>query len=149
MSTQRQTMRHQRTVGASAPLLAILIGLAVLVVIFLFAIGKSEWAIPVAILALVLLAVGLIESLIARQKVARHGGRERALEADADDSVPMQAVADDVPLGASADVHADLGPHDLPQGTPARQEVKERRGEGPPVDTTPRPVPPGEPEPGG
>lgn len=118
--------------GTPVPLIAILAaGMAVLALGLLVA-GEAAYAVAPAVLLVLLLAVAMMDSLVARNKVARHGGDAHAVEADSDDAVPNQVLIEDAPLGATPDVHGDLDPHDLPPDHPSRPAVEraaEQRGD--------------------
>jgi hypothetical protein len=62
--------------------------------------------------------------VVGRRKQQRYGSAQAA-SADEDDTVPgTQLLPDDrAPLGASTEVHEELGEHDLPPGSRGRSRA--------------------------
>ena len=98
--------------------------LAVLVLTSLLT-GESELVLPVVLFAVVIAAAVAVVVAVGRSKQRNHGSVREA-SADADDAVPgTQFLPDDsAPLGASAEVHEELGEHDLPPGSAARSRAR-------------------------
>jgi hypothetical protein len=101
--------------------------LAVLVLTSLLS-GESEFVLPVVLFAAVIALAVAVVVAVGRSKQRNHGSAREA-SADEDDTVPgTQFLPDDrPPLGASTEVHDELGEHDLPPGSPSRPRT-ERAG---------------------
>jgi hypothetical protein len=85
----------------------------------------AEFAIPIAILAALVLGFLMLNGLLARRSVARHGGDAGAAQADGDDVLPAaHVIPDDRPLGDTAEAHDEISPHDLPKGAPNRRAAE-------------------------
>ena len=110
-----------KTLGLGlAGLLAVLIATSLLT-------GESELVVPVVLFAAVIALALAAVMAVGRSKQRNHGSAREA-NADADDAVPgTQFLPDDsAPLGASSEVHAELGEHDLPPGSAARSRARAR-----------------------
>jgi hypothetical protein len=88
--------------------------------------GEPVYAIPVALVGLIVLVHWVFSQLLARQAMARHGGSAEAAMSDADDAVPSAPfIADeDTALGDTSQAHGEINAHDFPKGSPERAEVE-------------------------
>ena len=85
----------------------------------------AEFAIPIVILAVLVLGFLMLNGLLARRSLARHGGDPDAAQDDGDDALPAaHLIPDDRPLGDTAEAHDELSPHDLPKDSPARRAAQ-------------------------
>ena len=105
------------------------LGAATLLAIFALAAGTlagAEFALPIAILAVLVLGFFAANDLLSRNVMRRHGGDPRAAVADADEGLPSaHAIPDDgTALGDTAEAHAEINPHDLPMDSPNRRAVE-------------------------
>ena len=111
--------------NATSSKLTIYGGAAVLLAIFAIAAGVlagAEFAIPIVILAALVLGFLMLNGLLARRSLARHGGDASAARADGDDALPSaHLIPDDRPLGDTVEAHDEISPHDLPKGAPNRR----------------------------
>ena len=107
-------------------MLATLSAVTVVVAIFLIAIGMAMLAVPVAILFVILAAAAAFDAIMARRKLARHGGDLDSVEADENDALPTMVSDEEAPLGATSQAHEDIDPHDLPPDHPSRQAVEDQ-----------------------
>jgi hypothetical protein len=98
--------------------------LAVLVLTSLLT-GEAELVLPVVLFAAVVALAVTAVVVVGRSKQQRYGSAREA-SADEDDNVPgTQFLPDDrAPLGASTEVHEELGEHDLPPGSAARSRPR-------------------------
>jgi hypothetical protein len=107
--------------------------LVVIVVLFAvmasaaFLSGEPTFAIPVALVGLIVVVLWSLMRLNAYQALKRHGNSPEAASSDADDPVPStDTIADDATaLGDTAQAHAEINPHDFPKGSPERAAVEE------------------------
>jgi hypothetical protein len=101
--------------------------LAVLVLTSLLT-GEAEFVLPVVLLAAVIALAVAAVVVVGRSKQRTHGSPREA-NADEDDNVPgTQFLPDDrAPLGASTEVHEELGEHDLPPDSAARSRAERTR----------------------
>jgi hypothetical protein len=101
---------------------------AVLLGIFAIAAGVlagAEFAIPVVILVALVLGFLMLNGLLARRSLARHGGDAGAAKADGGADLPAaHVIPDDRPLGDTAEAHDEISPHDLPKGAPNRRRAE-------------------------
>ena len=101
---------------------------ALLLGVFAIAAGvlaAPEFAIPIVILAALVVGFLMLNGLLARRSLARHGGHAGAAQADGDDALPAaHVIPDDRPLGDTAEAHDEISPHDLPKGSPARRAAE-------------------------
>lgn len=88
-------------------MLATLSAVTVVVAIFLIAIGMAMLAVPVAILFVILAAAAAFDAIMARRKLARHGGDLDSVEADENDALPTMVSDEEAPLGATSQAHED------------------------------------------
>ncbi len=90
--------------------------------------GEASFAIPIALVALLVFAFFLFNDALARRQLERHGGDEQAVQADEDDALPTAHVIadDDTALGDTAEAHAEVSPHDFPKDSPARHAAEEQ-----------------------
>lgn len=104
--------------AAALPLLLIMVGA--------IAAGEAAFAVPIAILAVIVFGFFLFNDLLARRNVERHGGDVMAVQSDEDDSIPTaHGVADDATaLGDTSEAHAEINPHDFPKDSAAREEAE-------------------------
>lgn len=112
----------------SRPSLLIFASAAVLLAVFALAAGilaGAQYAIPIVILAVLVLAFLAFNGLLARRSLARHGGDPRSAQDDGDDDLPSaHLIPDDTPLGDTAQAHDEISPHDLPKDSPARRAAE-------------------------
>ena len=103
-------------------------GAAALLTIFAIAAGilaGAAFAIPIVILAVLVLGFLALNNLLARRSLARHGGDPAAAQSDGADDLPAaHVIPDDRPLGDTAEAHDEISPHDLPKGSPARRAAE-------------------------
>ena len=115
---------------SSSKKLIIYAGAAALLVVLALAAGVlagSEFVIPIAILAVLVLGFLTLNDLLARRSLARHGGDADAAQNDGDDALPAaHLIPDDRPLGDTAEAHDEISPHDLPKDSPARRAAEAR-----------------------
>jgi hypothetical protein len=106
----------------------ILIAATTLLAIFAIAAGVlagAAFAIPVAILAVLVLGFLSVNTLLARRTMQRHDGDPAAAQQDAGDGMPAaHLIPDDRPLGDTAQAHDEISPHDLPKGSPGRRAAE-------------------------
>jgi hypothetical protein len=106
----------------------ILTAAASLLAIFAIAAGVlagAEFAIPVLILAVLVLGFLALNTLLARRTMQRHDGDPAAAQQDAGDGWPAaHLIPDDRPLGDTAQAHDEISPHDLPKGAPGRRAAE-------------------------
>lgn len=115
-----------RARGSVAGMLATSSAVTAVVAIFLIAIGMAMLAVPVAILFVILAAAAAFDAIMARRKLARHGGDLDSVEADENDALPTMVSDEEAPLGATSQAHEDIDPHDLPPDHPSRQAVEDQ-----------------------
>jgi hypothetical protein len=108
--------------------LTIYAGTAALLAVLAIAAGVlagSEFAVPIAILAVLVLGFLMLNDLLARRSLARHGADADAAQDDGDDALPAaHLIPDDRPLGDTAEAHDEISPHDLPKDSPARRAAE-------------------------
>jgi hypothetical protein len=112
-----------------SPLIGVL--LAVYVVTVLLS-GTPEYLIPAAILAVIVIGYALLQRMLSRREMARHGGDvDAALRDDEDWAIPSaHLVGDDsTQAGDTPEVHDEINPHDLPIDHPGRQAAEEQAAE--------------------
>jgi hypothetical protein len=101
---------------------------AILLAIFATAAGVlagGEFAIPIAILAVLVLGFLALNTLLARRTMQRHDGDPAAAQKDDGDGVPAaHLIPDDRPLGDTAQAHDEISPHDLPKDSPGRRAAE-------------------------
>ena len=104
------------------------IATAILLAVFAIAAGVlagAAFAVPIVILAALVLGFLALNNLLARRSLARHGGDPDAAVDDGDDALPAaHVIPDDRPLGDTAEAHDEISPHDLPKGSPARRTAE-------------------------
>ena len=94
--------------------------------------GHAVWAIPIAVLAVIVVGYFALEKLLADRAVQRHGGDPEAALSDADDGgLPKTHLLtdDDTPLGDTSETHQEISPRDYPKGTPERKAAEELAAE--------------------
>jgi hypothetical protein len=110
------------------PSILIFAASAILLTIFAVAAGVlagAEFALPVAILAVLVLGFLALNTLLARRTLQRHHGDPAAAQQDAGDGLPAaHLIPDDRPLGDTAQAHDEISPHDLPKDSPARRAAE-------------------------
>jgi len=108
--------------------LTIYAGTAVLLAVFAIAAGVlagAQFAVPIVILAALVLGFFMLNSLLARRSMDRHGGDSGAAQDDGSDGLPAaHVIPDDRPLGDTAEAHDEISPHDLPKGSPGRRAAE-------------------------
>lgn len=91
------------------------------------AVGEASFAIPIAILAVLILGFFLANDLLAKRDMDRHGGDVLKAQADSDAEVPTaHVIADETALGDTREAHAEISPHDLPPDAPGRKAAEEQ-----------------------
>ena len=93
--------------------------------------GGIEWAIPIAILALIVMGYALVNKGLEQRELSTHGGDENEALRDASEGgLPKAHVIGDehTALGDTPEVHGEVSPHDIPKGAPER-EAAERMAE--------------------
>jgi hypothetical protein len=112
--------RHLLLYAAAAALLAI----------FAVAAGvlsEPQFALPIVILAVLVLGFLAVNQLLARSVMKRHEGDSQAAQSDADEGLPSaHLIPDGTPLGATAEVHDELDVHDVPIDARNRREIERR-----------------------
>jgi hypothetical protein len=89
--------------------------------------GGIEWAIPIAILGLIVLAYALLNTKLTQREMDRHhGDPNEALRDGSEGGLPKAHVIGDdaTALGDTPEVHAEISPHDFPKGAPERQAAE-------------------------
>jgi hypothetical protein len=111
----------------------LLVGSFFLVVAIAAAIaGGIEWAIPIAILALIVFAYALANAKLTQREMDRHhGDPNEALRDSHEGGLPKAHVIGDeeTALGDTPEVHAEVSPHDFPKGAPERRAAEEMAAE--------------------
>jgi hypothetical protein len=102
---------------------------AVLFCLFAAAAGilaGAQYIVPIAILGVLVLGFFVLNALLARRSLARHGGDPETAQEDGDDGMPAAHVIpdDERPLGDTAEAHDEISPHDLPLDSPARRAAE-------------------------
>jgi hypothetical protein len=90
--------------------------------------GGIEWAIPIAILAVIVGLYAGLNKALQNKEMSRHGGDEdEALRDSSEGGLPKAHVIgdDQTALGDTPEVHAEVSPHDFPKGAPERQAAEE------------------------
>jgi hypothetical protein len=90
--------------------------------------GGIEWAIPIAIIAVIVGAYAGLNKKLADSEMSSHGGdADRALRDGSEGGLPKAHVIgdDETALGDTPEVHAEISPHDYPKGAPERQAAEE------------------------
>ena len=120
--------------SSTRPSLLFITGATVLFALFALAAGAlagAQYAVPIVILGVVVLAFIALNALLSRRTVERHGGDPGAAEADEADGLPSaHLVPDDRPLGDTAQAHDEISPHDLPRDSPGRRAAAPARRRG-------------------
>ncbi|CAA9533605.1 MAG: hypothetical protein AVDCRST_MAG67-4520 [uncultured Solirubrobacteraceae bacterium] len=117
-----------RVMASRRPSRLIFTAAACLLAIFAIAaavFAGAEYAIPIVILGVLVLSFLALNALLAKRTMQRHGGDEGAAQDDGADAVPAaHLIADDRPLGDTAQAHDEISPHDLPKDSPARRAAE-------------------------
>jgi len=102
--------------------------MAVLTVTVLLS-SEALFILPVALLALLVLAYALANRFLTNRLVDKHGSLETAM-GDGDESIPATHLLadDDTPLGDTKQAHDEINPHDLPISHPGRKAAEEQAG---------------------
>jgi hypothetical protein len=90
--------------------------------------GGIEWAIPIAILAVIVGAYAGFNKALMNREMSGHGGdAQEALRDGSEGGLPKTHVIgdDETALGDTPEVHAEISPHDFPKGAPERQAAEE------------------------
>jgi hypothetical protein len=119
----REVMGRSAIYGVAGTLLAILVLTALLS-------GEPTFALPIVLLAVIVLGYLLFNDMLARRKLRRHDGDARAANADSEDPVPTAHVIEDdaTALGDTPEAHDEINPHDLPPDAPGRRAAEEMAG---------------------
>jgi hypothetical protein len=103
-------------------------GTAALMALFALAAAvlvDPAYALPIVVLAVVVLGFFALNDVVARRNLARHGGDSVAAQDDASESVPSaHLIPDETALGDTAEAHDELSPHDVPIYAPNRRAVE-------------------------
>jgi hypothetical protein len=89
--------------------------------------GDAVWAIPIVILAVIVLGWFALARTMAARTMARHGGDPAAAVSDSEDGgLPKTHLIsdDDTALGDTSQAHDEINPHDIPKGAPERQAAE-------------------------
>jgi hypothetical protein len=89
--------------------------------------GGISWAIPVALVAIIVAVYALANRALGEREMSRHGGDEQdALRDGREGGLPKAHVIgdDETALGDTPEVHAEVSPHDFPKGAPERQAAE-------------------------
>ncbi len=97
-----------------------------IMIVAAFLSGEPEFALPVALVALIVLAYFAFTRVVAHQALKKHGNNVEAAMSDAADPVPAAPFIsdDETALGDTREAHAEINPHDFPKGAPERAEVE-------------------------
>jgi hypothetical protein len=90
--------------------------------------GGIEWAIPIAVVAIVVAVYAGANKALGERTLGRHGDSQQRAMRDADEGgLPKAHVVgdDETPLGDTPEVHSTVSPHDFPKGAPERQAAEE------------------------
>ena len=92
---------------------------------------EPEFAIPVALVALIVLAFWAFNQFLASAALRRNDNDVEATLSDETDPIPTAMIAPDEhsPLGGTGEAHAEISPRDFPKGSPERADI-ERRAQG-------------------
>jgi hypothetical protein len=108
-------------------MMAVLSSVAAIAALFLLVDGRPGYAAAAAVLLLLMLGLGAIDTMLARRQVDRHGGDVRAALEDADAPEPVIPVNRETPYGETPESHDDLSPRDVLPGEPMRKQLEQRR----------------------
>ena len=94
--------------------------------------SEAEYAIPVALVALIVLAFWGLNRFLAYSALKRHGNDVEATMSDETDPIPATALIPDEesPLGGTGEVHTEISARDFPKGSPERIDIERRTREG-------------------
>jgi hypothetical protein len=90
--------------------------------------GGIEWAIPVALIAIIVAIYAGANKKLHDREMSKHGGDpDEALRDGAEGGLPKAHVIgdDETALGDTPEVHSQISPHDFPKGAPERQAAEE------------------------
>ena len=90
--------------------------------------GGIAWAIPIAVLAVVVAAYAAMNKKLEQTEMNRHGGDpDAALRDSSEGGLPKAHVIGDeeTALGDTPEVHSSVSPHDFPKGAPERRAAEE------------------------
>jgi hypothetical protein len=90
--------------------------------------GGIEWAIPIALVAVVVGAYAALNKGLERRELDKHGGDEdEALRDGTEGGLPKAHVIGDdrTALGDTPEVHSTVSPHDFPKGSPERHAAEQ------------------------
>jgi hypothetical protein len=100
-------------------------GLLALFAIAAAAFLGAQYAIPILILAALVLGFFALNDLAARRALQRHDGDALAVQDDEKQATPTaHVIPDETALGDTAEAHAEISPHDVPKGSPIRRAVE-------------------------
>lgn len=94
--------------------------------------GGISWAIPVALVAIIVVIYAVANRALGEREMRRHGEDEDdALRDGAEGGLPKAHVIgdDQTALGDTPEVHAEISPHDFPKGAPERQAAERMAAE--------------------
>jgi hypothetical protein len=94
--------------------------------------GGISWAIPVALVAIIVVVYAGANRALGEREMNRHGGdEEEALRDSREGGLPKTHVIgdDETALGDTPEVLAEISPHDFPKGAPERQAAERMAAE--------------------
>jgi hypothetical protein len=89
--------------------------------------GDAIWAVPIVIVAILVLGYFALNRRLSEREISRHGGdTEAALSDNEEGGLPKTHLVtdDDSPLGDTREAHDEINPHDIPKGSPTRQTAE-------------------------
>jgi hypothetical protein len=110
-------------------MLAILTSVAAVATLFLLIDGRPGYAVAPALLLVLILAVGAVDTLLARRQIDRHGGDVHAALGDSKAPEPVIPVNRETPYGETSESHDELSLHDVLPGEPMRKPLERRQRE--------------------
>ena len=96
--------------------------------------GGISWAIPVVLVAIIVVVYALANRKLGEREMASHGGDEQdALQDGREGGLPKAHVIgdDETALGDTPEVHAEISPHDFPKDSPQRKAAEQMAAEEP------------------
>ena len=102
-------------------------GTAALMAIFALAavLAEPAYALPIVVLAAIVLGFFALNDVAARRNLERHGGDPAAAQGDEGEALPSaHLIPDATALGDTAEAHSDISPHDVPKDAPNRRAVE-------------------------
>jgi hypothetical protein len=129
MSSQQRGSTDKRPVNVG--LYAGAAGLLAVIAIVAGVTLGAEYALPIVILAVLLLGFFAINDHWARRNLDRHGGDPIAAQADESEALPTaHVIPDETALGDTEEAHSEISPLDLPRDAPGRKAAEEQAAAG-------------------